>query len=309
MNSSLELLPSGNFSDGSLAANVTVDLNGTLVNVSSTDANGASDVGSIVFTVLLAVVLGAITLMTVIGNIFVICAIRMDRNLRTAQNYLVFSLAVADLMVSIFVMPLSAVQEVNGGWKLGAILCDIWTFADVMSCTASILHLLAIALDRYWAVTNIDYIQRRSANRILTILAFVWGVALTVSLAPLLGWKDPDFEKRILENTCMVSQDKAYQIFATFSTFYGPLVVILLLYWKIYQVRNLLSHLAPLGMRKEEDEKGEWRRWEDEQDASSHRSLIVIHCFSGLRQMVSGCIYTHCVGSRWTRLLFHSIPL
>lgn len=190
----------------------------------------------IVWSVLLGVTLGLLTLLTAIGNLFVIFAIRTDRNLRSTQNYLVFSLAVADLMVSVLVMPLSAVQELHGGWRLGALLCEIWTSADVLSCTASILHLLAIALDRYWAVTNIDYIQRRSPTRILLILAAVWGVAVIVSLAPVLGWKDPDFDDRIKQQICMVPQDMGYQIFATCTTFYGPLVLILLLYWKIYQV-------------------------------------------------------------------------
>ena len=32
----------------------------------------------------------------------------------------------------------------------------------------------------------------------------------------------------------MPSQDLGYQIFATMSTFYVPLVIILLLYWKIF---------------------------------------------------------------------------
>lgn len=35
---------------------------------------------------------------------------------------------------------------------------------------------------------------------------------------------------------CLVSQDPYYQIFATCSTFYVPLVAILILYWRIYQV-------------------------------------------------------------------------
>ena len=34
------------------------------------------------------------------------------------------------------------------GWVFGPFLCDMWTCGDVLCCTASILHLLAIALDR-----------------------------------------------------------------------------------------------------------------------------------------------------------------
>lgn len=89
---------------------------------------------------------------------------------------------------------------------------------------------------RYWAVTNVDYIHIRNERRIFMMIFLVWGAALVVSLAPQLGWKDPDYLARITQQQkCLVSQDLAYQIFATCSTFYVPLAVILILYWKIFQ--------------------------------------------------------------------------
>ena len=38
--------------------------------------------------------------------------------------------------------------QISGSWIFGPFLCDMWTSSDVLCCTASILHLLAIALDR-----------------------------------------------------------------------------------------------------------------------------------------------------------------
>ncbi|KFM72805.1 5-hydroxytryptamine receptor, partial [Stegodyphus mimosarum] len=44
-------------------------------------------------------------------------------------------------------------------------------------------------------------------------------------------------EERLLsEKRCLISQDPGYQLFATCATFYVPLVVILLLYWRIFRV-------------------------------------------------------------------------
>ncbi|KAH9408698.1 receptor [Tyrophagus putrescentiae] len=182
--------------------------------------------------------------MTIVGNVFVIAAIIMERNLRTTGNYLVLSLAVADLMVACLVMPLGAFSEITQSWTLGTFLCDIWTSFDLLCCTASILHLLAIALDRYWAVTYVDYIHKRTPKRISFMIFMVWTVAVIVSIAPLVGWKDPDFQRRVInEKRCLISQDIGYQIFATISTFYAPLIFILLLYWKIYQVaRKRIRH-------------------------------------------------------------------
>ncbi|XP_037047992.1 5-hydroxytryptamine receptor-like isoform X2 [Bradysia coprophila] len=183
-----------------------------------------------------AVILAFIILATVIGNVFVIAAILLERNLQSVANYLILSLAVADLLVACLVMPLSAVYEVSQEWKLGPELCDMWTSSDVLCCTSSILHLVAIAIDRYWAVTNIDYVHHRTAGRIGIMILVVWSLSLLVSIAPLLGWKDPKWYDRVnLQYECMVSQDITYQIFATASSFYVPLFVILVLYWRIFQ--------------------------------------------------------------------------
>lgn len=127
--------------------------------------------------------------------------------------------------------------QISNGWILGPELCDIWTSCDVLCCTASILHLVAIAADRwvwcrtlvatnndfpycflsdrYWTVTNIDYNNLRTPRRVFLMIFCVWFAALIVSLAPQFGWKDPDYMKRIEEQHCMVSQDVAYQVTKT----------------------------------------------------------------------------------------------
>lgn len=222
--------------------------NGSSNSTGSGDGSGVvGDVDTIV-TVLIAVVLGILILTTVIGNVFVIAAILLERNLQNVANFLILSLAVADLMVACLVMPLGAVYEVSKEWVLGPELCDMWTSSDVLCCTASILHLVAIAVDRFWAVTNVDYIHQRNSSRIGTMIMTVWVVALVVSIAPVLGWKDPGFHARIQEKRqCLISQDIHYQLFATMSTFYVPLIVILVLYWRIFQaarrrIRRKVKH-------------------------------------------------------------------
>nr|CAH7762064.1 unnamed protein product [Callosobruchus chinensis] len=160
----------------------------------------------------------------------------MERNLQNVANYLILSLAVADLLVACLVMPLGAVYEVSQRWTLGPELCDMWTSSDVLCCTASILHLVAIALDRYWAVTNIDYIHQRTSKRIGLMILVIWCVSFLVCIAPLLGWKDPEWEERLNDKKCMISQDIYYQIFASASSFYLPLAVILVRIYLLYKL-------------------------------------------------------------------------
>ncbi|ODN06271.1 5-hydroxytryptamine receptor [Orchesella cincta] len=199
-------------------------------------------------------------------NVFVIVAVFIEKNLRNVANYLVVSLAVADLMVACLVMPLGAIYEffgkcektwpgeIKGEWLFGAIVCEIWTSLDVLCCSASILHLLSVAVDRYWAVTRINWTVNRNKSSINFMIFLVWLVAAMVSAAPLFGWKDPHFLERIEEGKCLVSQDVGYQIFATCATFYVPLFFILLLYWRIWKTaRNRIRHRVGKIPKKDEN--------------------------------------------------------
>uniref|UniRef100_A0A1I8PAG8 G-protein coupled receptors family 1 profile domain-containing protein n=1 Tax=Stomoxys calcitrans TaxID=35570 RepID=A0A1I8PAG8_STOCA len=133
--------------DTSLLADI---FNGSDVmgNATSGNMTNPEDVGELIRMAATSVVLGLMILITIIGNVFVIAAIILERHLQNVANYLVASLAVADLFVACLVMPLGAVYEISQGWILGPELCDIWTSIDVLCCTASILHLVAIAVDR-----------------------------------------------------------------------------------------------------------------------------------------------------------------
>ncbi|KAG5449178.1 5-hydroxytryptamine receptor, partial [Clonorchis sinensis] len=64
------------------------------------------------------VILGSLILCTIVGNVFVVAAILLEKHLQGVSNYLILSLAVADLMVATLPMPISAVSEVSLDWWL-----------------------------------------------------------------------------------------------------------------------------------------------------------------------------------------------
>lgn len=192
-------------------------------------------VKSLDFVVPTTIFLGLMVLATIIGNVFVIAAILLEKNLQNVANYLILSLAVADLMVATLVMPLSILNEVTKSWFLQNEVCDMWITFDMLCCTASILHLVAISVDRYWAVTNIDYVRNRSAKTILIMIAIAWFVGLCVSMPRLLGWRNPE-NVPSKSGMCMINQDILYTFFSTGGAFYVPTIIMLIIYVKIYQV-------------------------------------------------------------------------
>ncbi|XP_005875451.1 PREDICTED: D(3) dopamine receptor, partial [Myotis brandtii] len=90
----------------------------------------------------------SLILAIVFGNGLVCVAVLRERALQTTTNYLVVSLAVADLLVATLVMPWVVYLEVTGGvWNFSRLCCDVFVTLDVMMCTASILNLCAISID------------------------------------------------------------------------------------------------------------------------------------------------------------------
>ena len=85
----------------------------------------------------------------ILGNLLVCIAIVTDETLRKLSNLFFFSLAVSDLLVASLIMPFAMVNDLTGVWYFGHDFCKLWIAADVMSCTASIINLLAISFDRY----------------------------------------------------------------------------------------------------------------------------------------------------------------
>lgn len=97
---------------------------------------------------LVAVVVGIMIVGTLIGNVLVCLAVLLVRKLRQPANYLLVSLALADFCVGLFVMPVALVHLLTETWQLGDLVCHLWTSADVTLCSASILNLCVISLDR-----------------------------------------------------------------------------------------------------------------------------------------------------------------
>uniref|UniRef100_A0AC34RJ54 G-protein coupled receptors family 1 profile domain-containing protein n=1 Tax=Panagrolaimus sp. JU765 TaxID=591449 RepID=A0AC34RJ54_9BILA len=190
---------------------------------------------SVWLSVVIGLLLFILILFCVVGNLFVILAVILERELRSRpQYYLIFSLAVADLLVGLIVTPLGAWSTVKQAWPFGVVLCDFWISVDVLVCTSSILHLVAIALDRYWSITDIYYVQNRTKQRIFYMLLCIWVVSLLISLAPIFGWKDAQFVARVQEqHVCLISQQISYQVFSTATAFYIPLCAIIFVYYKI----------------------------------------------------------------------------
>uniref|UniRef100_A0A8D2Q7B2 G-protein coupled receptors family 1 profile domain-containing protein n=1 Tax=Varanus komodoensis TaxID=61221 RepID=A0A8D2Q7B2_VARKO len=75
--------------------------------------------------VCIVLVAGSLSLATIIGNILVMVSIKVNRHLQTVNNYFLFSLACADLIIGVLPMNLYTFYIVIGYWPFGPVLCDL----------------------------------------------------------------------------------------------------------------------------------------------------------------------------------------
>ncbi|CAF1076422.1 unnamed protein product [Adineta steineri] len=183
-----------------------------------------------------ALVLSSIVVLCICGNILVILSVFTFRPLRTVQNFFIVSLAFSDMFIAIMVMPFHIVRHILDRWVFGEILCQIFVTSDVLLCTSSILNLSAIALDRYWAISDpIQYARKRTIRRVLFMIMLVWVLSATISIPPIIITMLGSSRLQTFDGLqCDLSRNTAYVIYSACGSFYIPALIITIVYVHVF---------------------------------------------------------------------------
>ncbi|KAJ8271623.1 hypothetical protein COCON_G00104820 [Conger conger] len=187
--------------------------------------------------IVIGVVLSIINLTTIGGNLLVIISVCIVKKLRQPSNYLVVSLAAADLSVALAVMPFVIITDLVGGeWLFGKVFCNVFIAMDVMCCTASIMNLCLISVDRYLGIMRpLTYPVRQNGRLMAKMVLTVWLLSASITLPPLFGWATNVTGER----ACLISQDLGYTVYSTAVAFYMPTAVMLIMYYRIYRAAQV----------------------------------------------------------------------
>lgn len=188
---------------------------------------------------------------TVFGNSLVILAVIRERYLHTSTNYFIGSLAVADCLVGLVVMPFSALYEVlDNTWFFGTDWCDIWRSLDVLFSTASILNLCVISLDRYWAITDpFSYPMRMTRRRAMLLIFAVWVCSSAISFPAIVWWRAAR-DDEMPAYKCTFTEHLGYLVFSSTISFYLPLVVMVFTYCRIYRAAVIQTRSLKIGTKQ-----------------------------------------------------------
>ncbi|XP_041815253.1 trace amine-associated receptor 1-like [Chelmon rostratus] len=174
-----------------------------------------SDNGTYVFTsnpslicVLLYVFLGSLSVVTVCGNLLVIISIIYFKQLHVPTNYLILSLAVADLLVGVLVFPSSMAVTV----------------------TSCLYH--EGLFYRYYAVCQPLTYKSKINNCVIGVMILVsWGISALIGIGIIIA----GFSQGTCEDMCSVDVLMANTMGPVFS-FYFPAIIMLCIYLKIFIV-------------------------------------------------------------------------
>ncbi|XP_066506061.1 muscarinic acetylcholine receptor M2 [Hoplias malabaricus] len=186
--------------------------------------------------VLVVLGLSALSLITIIGNILVIVSIKVNKNLQTVNNYFLFSLACADLIIGLFSMNLYTVYIVTGHWPLGPVVCDLWLALDYVASNASVMNLLIISFDRYFCVTKpLTYPVQRTTKMAGLMIAAAWILSFILWAPAILFWQFIVGKRTLKMNECKIQffSNAAVTFGTAIAAFYLPVVIMSVLYWQI----------------------------------------------------------------------------
>ena len=186
----------------------------------------------------------ALSFLITLDNLLVILAVKSTSSLRKATNFSLVSLAVADLFVGVIVLPLRIVEVRAFDWSQSIYWCQCSLSLTLLSLSASVLNLLIVTIERYFAIIQpLIYQNKFTSRRIFYAIIFVWIVAFLVSFLPFYALKNNTAQERSHQHRiCRFADTMSAEYLTFFAAFIVliPTLFISYAYVKIFQAANNL---------------------------------------------------------------------
>ena len=129
----------------------------------------------------------SLLIINVIGNGLICFLMLVRRRFCDAQCCLIFSLSVSDLLLGLFVIPISLAVLISGDWPFPQGICQLQGLVVHTSIFTSVGTILLISINRYSAMFKPSLYRRLKTRRVNTLMILsVWMVSLTITVAALL---------------------------------------------------------------------------------------------------------------------------
>uniref|UniRef100_A0A3Q3WLY3 G-protein coupled receptors family 1 profile domain-containing protein n=1 Tax=Mola mola TaxID=94237 RepID=A0A3Q3WLY3_MOLML len=177
------------------------------------------------------------SLLTVILNLLVIISISHFRQLHTPTNALLLSLAVADLVVGLLVMPIEGLRYIQTCWLLGKLMCALTPYVSYTLVSVSVGNLVLISIDRYLAICDpLLYSTKITLNRVKNVICLCWVISLLYNGCILMRHLGQPDRLSSCHGECVVDISHLVGTVDLFMNFVVPCTVMVVLYVRVFVV-------------------------------------------------------------------------
>ncbi|XP_030648608.1 trace amine-associated receptor 13c-like [Chanos chanos] len=185
------------------------------------------------------VFLSTVSVFTVVLNLLLIISISHFKQLHTPTNLLILSLAVADLMVGLIVIPVESIKLIESCWYFGELLCSLFQATVFTVIFASLYNLVLIAIDRYLAICDpLQYYAKITTTRTILLIFLIWSYSVAYNL--LLLYCNENLynsqEHNACIGECVLIISFTWGVVDLVVSFIGPCSVVIALYINIFKV-------------------------------------------------------------------------
>ncbi|XP_050739319.1 histamine H2 receptor-like isoform X2 [Eriocheir sinensis] len=180
-------------------------------------------------------------ILALFGNVMVIMTIVRHRGMRTRTNMLLGNLAVADILVAVFDMPIALTTIIYHDWMFSQTFCVVNGFAVGLGLMLSVHTLMWISIHKFLSITR-PFARNVTQSQIVVMMLVIWTWTILYNLTstPLIVYK-----KGSSQCGPVIPKLLMQRIHSGLNTIFNlvvPMSVMVYCYYKIF--KEVKTHLA-----------------------------------------------------------------